>query len=698
MALFDILGAALTLVSLALLGLAGYLLALRLLGDRARDPLALAVGWLLLSTALGVGVGLALGSVGLLRIELGLAFLALLSIGLLHFPQKLSPEEVREPFTLLARRLWARAAEHPALSILALHAVGSEALRGLLRPPLSWDALMYHMLLAATWLQEKALAPVFGYHPTSYYGYAPANGSVWVWWWIAPSHSELYANLAFLPQWVLLGLAAGAVARALGAVRHWPFASFLVVTVPLIVRFSATPYVDILTASCFLAAVAFGIDWLRRPGWANAVLVGLGLGVAAGAKVIGAIYGAAFAGALVVLALGLKDWRRRPAQIAVAVALCSFLGGFFYLRNMARGVHPLAVLCESAPRKEDPDISLPRNNSVADLPEEMFGSGQLLDAFLGITRPQSLEMGIGPQVFVVGLVLLLLPFGLGRERWREALLLSSQVAAELAFWSLVPFAAKNHIFANTRYLLVAFGIAFAAGIAMAERRGIRDRWLAALALVLTAQNLLQLHAEMPRQVRLAMAVADVLLVVLALSETARRRAARHWRLIAAVAALAAVLAAPALGRFRAKDRGRAFGLEFTAHQTSTRLFASGWEWLDHYGGDGTVDAVMAPGSYFTYPAMGQYFERKVLYVNFNRQDLREAAHYPNCEPRVDADPDAWLANLDKAGVRWLLLNRYTPFPFALEDQWAASRPDLFALRYADENNRIYEYLRARDRT
>lgn len=695
--MIDIVGAVFTLFTWALLGLAGYLLALRLLRERAvADPLALAVSWLLASTGLGVGIGLALGAVGLLRIELGLAALALLLILLLHFPQKLTAEEVREPLALLVRRFRARLAEHPALSLLALHAVGAEALRGLLRPPLSWDAVMYHMLLAGTWLQDKNLVPVYGFHPTSYYGYAPANGSIWMWWFLAPSHGELYANLAYLPQYLLLGLATGALARALGAVRHWPLAAFLALTVPVVVRFSATPYVDIFASAAFLAAVVFGFLWLRRPGWGDALLIGCGLGIAAGAKVIGVIYGASFAGVLVLLGLALGRWPRRLAQGVAAVALCTFLGGFFYVRNMALGVHPLAVNCESLPRKENPHITLPRHNSAGDLPQAMFGDGQLLDAFLGVTRPQSLEMGLGPMTFLAGLVLLALPFALGKAFWREELILSSQVAVELGFWWLVPFAAQHHVFANTRYLLPVFGIAYAAGIAMAERRAMRDVWLSALVIALSVQSLIQLHNEMPRQVRVAMGVADVLLLLLALSQRARAFTVRHGRALAGAAVALTVLAAPALGRFRFEDRGRAFSQEFTAHATSTRLFASGWAWLDRFGGDGTVDAVMSPALYFTYPAMGQYFERKVIYVNFNRQDLREAAHYPGCEPRVDPDPDAWLANLNKANVRWLLVNRYDKFPYPIEDQWAAARPDLFALRFQDgeDLNRVYEVLPA----
>ena len=59
-------------------------------------------------------------------------------------------------------------------------------------------------------------------HPTYFYGFEPSNGSVWLWWWMAPSHSELYVNLAFFPQTLLLALAAGGIARELGARRHWP--------------------------------------------------------------------------------------------------------------------------------------------------------------------------------------------------------------------------------------------------------------------------------------------------------------------------------------------------------------------------------------------------------------------------------------------------------------------------------------------
>src|SRR6188768_2503830 len=206
MFLVDLLGAGLTLLTLLFLFLSGYLLARMLLGRRAgEDPLAFAIAALLLTTAEAVLLGLFLGALGLLRIDLALVLL----IGITLVPllrARRTGEDLLGPARLLGRRAWSRVVEHPILWLMAAHSVFAEGLRGLFRPPLSWDSLMYHLLITATWLQEQRIAPVFGMHPTYFYGYQPSNGSVWLWWWMAPSHSELYANLAFFPQTALLAL------------------------------------------------------------------------------------------------------------------------------------------------------------------------------------------------------------------------------------------------------------------------------------------------------------------------------------------------------------------------------------------------------------------------------------------------------------------------------------------------------------
>jgi len=735
-------GLALTLLTLTLLAVGGYLLALRALGEEARrDPLALAVATLLAATAEALAIGLALGICGALRIEVALAAQTLLIalLGRIRPFRRAGPAptpapDLWEPARHLARRAWDRLRAHPALSLLTAHAVGSEALRGLLRPPLSFDSLMYHLLLSAAWLQRQDLAPVLGPFPINNYGYVPANGSIWFWWWLAPSHSELYVNLAALAHWALLGLAVGGIARQLGARRHWPLASFVVLLTPVVVRFAATQYVDNFVAATLLAGGFFALRWMERPRLADAALAGAGCGLACGTKLLGLPYAAALAAAVILLTRDKQPggWaRRRLPQLAVALLAAAALGSFFYLRNVALGAGPLALACEgreptaaaltrtagqtapppataaapgsvarpaappqAAPARPPLLPVLPRRDSVADQ-WSIIGRHQLIDVFLGITRPQSVELGVGPQTLVLLLAFLALPFGVAADRRRAALVAASQIVFELLFWLVVPYAANLAVFANVRYLVPAVGLAAAGGVAMAEHRGMSDLWLRGIALALACQGLLQLHAEMPQGVRVAIAAVDLAAVGLGISPGLRGAVRRHAGALATAALALALLGAPQLARFRARDRQRALTSEWTAHSTSAHLFAGAWGWLDAHGGDGTVDVVGSPATYFVYPAMGPFLERQAIYVNINRANYRNAARYPGCNPRVDPSAQAWLDNLAAAHVRWVLLCRYLEYDYPLEGRWAAANPGRFAMRYEDPASVIFEVLPSR---
>ena len=79
----------------------------------------------------------------------------------------------------------------------------------------------------------------------------------------------------------------------------------------------------------------------------------------------------------------------------------------------------------------------------------------------------------------------------------------------------------------------------------------------------------------------------------------------------------------------------------------------------------------------------------------NRRDSRRVTDYPGCDPRVDAEPQAWLENLLKDGVRWVYLHRFPQIDFPMEADWIANRPDLFALRYRNNTNLIVEFLPGR---
>src|SRR5687768_11090762 len=392
----DLLGALLTLLALGLLVLGGFAAALLVLGQRARaDRLGLLLATLLLITAQTVVVATVLGAAGLLRLPLALGVHGALAGGLVLGAWR------RGGLALPARELAAAVASvvrrHPFLALVALHAGAAEALRGVLRPPLSWDSLMQHLWLAATWLQRGDLMPPSGAAPFNYFGYIPANGALWTWWWMAPSHGELWVNLSALPHWLLLGAAAGGVARRLGAERLWPLASFLVLLTPVVVRFATTQYVDLLVAGALLAGAYFALGWVRVPQGRLLALAAVGCGLAAGTKVLALAYVASLAGAVVLVAAG--PWRRRAPQLLLAIALALALGGFFYARNAVLGVGPLATRCysQASGLSTEAPWRLPRRDSV--LAGGAGSARDVAEAFLGrADQPRLLELGVGPQV------------------------------------------------------------------------------------------------------------------------------------------------------------------------------------------------------------------------------------------------------------------------------------------------------------
>ncbi|HEV3457367.1 MAG TPA: hypothetical protein VHG32_12470 [Thermoanaerobaculia bacterium] len=692
----DAWGAAATVHTVGLVLVAGVQLAQLLLGRERcrRDALGFAVAALVAATAQAVLVAIVLGASGTLWFGVALPLEALLVAALTVLerrrarraaPAAATAAAAPPPLRLLAARFVERLREHPFLAVIAADAIGSEALRGLLRPPLSWDSLSYHLFLAATWLQDHALSIVFNMFPTLY-GYFPANGSLWLWWWMAPSHSELYVNLAFLPQCLLLGLATGGVARELGARRSWPLAAYLVLLCPPVVRFAATQYVDIFLAAMLVAAAYFGLLWMRAPGGdaAAAAVGGLALGVAAGTKIQGPVLAAALAVALAAGASG--AWKIRRRQAALALLLAALLGSYFYLRNLAAGAGALARTCN--------DLGFPgpafRNASVLANLLPKLKDGSLLDELLGFTaQPVALELGIGPQVVLLAAAFAL-PWLAPAGRRRPLLVLWSQILIQVVLVLIVPIGALA-----PRFAITALGLGFAGLLAVAEERGRSVPALLVLGAALLGQDLLMLHATMPRGVRVLVALADGVAAALALSPGLRARARRHLATLAAAAVAALCLAAPWLGSFRAADRTRALGTEYTANETQAMYFARAWGWLDANGDRGTVAVASNPANFFVYPAMGMRFERRALYVNVNRRDVRRAVAYERCDPRTEQDPDAWPANLEKLEVRWVLLMHFWGQPPPVEAAWAAARPDRFALRYADSSAQIYELLPGR---
>jgi hypothetical protein len=696
--LADVAGAVLTAGALLSLGAGGYLLALTLEGRGSRaDSLSLAIAALLCATAEGVLWAVLLGVLGVLRIELALGAQTLLAL-VLWLRLRRASHDVWLPARTLLREVgvWARA--HPAPVLIAVAAASPELIRALLRPPLSWDSLEYHLLLAASWLRSHELGPVLAPYRTNFQSLYPANGSLWLWWWLAPSHSELYVNWAFVPQWLLLAFATGGVARELGAARSWPLASVVVALLPVILRFATTQYVDIFLAAAWLSALFYLLRWLREPDPRSAYLAGLGLGLVAGSKLHGIPYAAALGVSAVLFAR--SRWRERLPQLALGLAASLVVGSYFYLRNLWIGVgllfpstSPLGfarILCDhtlSNPVGMGPFAEYTLLARWGD----GISAGDVVDAFLGTAFSWSQEMGVGPLFLPLVFAALVFPVLAARER-RATWLCASQLVFLAVFWVAVPTTEINNLYANVRYLDAALAIAVAFAFALLETRGLPERWIEAISVAASAQTVLFIETPASFSVRLGVSLVLLVVLVHLLSPRARDLARRHARRLAvAAAAFALAIGAPSLAHFRERDRYRAFTEEYTVHRTPVSRYAEAWSWLDQHAGAEPVAAVTEVRNWL-FPPMGMRLQRDVRYVNYNAANLDSVTGYPNCNPRVDPDPAAWIANLRRQGIRWVLTSRDDRRrPFPVETRWATERPELFELRYSDDTSRIFAF-------
>jgi len=262
-----------------------YLLSRRLLpGATASVRACGAVGiayWLLVAVFSG------LVSLGLFRLEFAIplwgvgAAVAHRALGAGEAWQQARADAARLRQVLAAAwRSWLR---WPLLG-LAVVAV-PPILRSLVAPPLAWDALTYHLVKAARWVQTGGWAPSAGPDAWGYYNYYPHGGDI-IWAWaMLVDHGDAFLGPTALLVWLSLQLGAYGSARALGANTERSLAVALAIgTTPVIFRFLTALLVDDTVVAVLLLALPLArrIAESARP--ADSILLLCAVGVATSIK------------------------------------------------------------------------------------------------------------------------------------------------------------------------------------------------------------------------------------------------------------------------------------------------------------------------------------------------------------------------------------------------------------------------------
>jgi hypothetical protein len=312
---------------------------------------------------------------------------------------------------------------------------------GLLFPPFSGDALMYHLPIAASFVEQGNLQPpgLSGFWKSSLWAYYPANGSLLLAWFLMTGGDRL-VDLVQLPFVLFFSGALFALCRHLRLSRKdavW--AVLLFVSIPLVISQAKTSLNDVVLAFFVLTTVFWLVSFSMKRPWQFALLAGLPAGMLLGMKPNGPVHVGLIAGIGVAFVLLQKEapWPARfkgtTACLVVSTACLLVFGGFWYGRNWLQvgdPTYPLGLV-------DTEGFGLGRlfRNSVASL---LTDQGNL--PTVRGTGYYNYTVGAGIQVVAFIFPGLLLGFGRAvyEKKWHAAMLAGISMVGFFFWWMIAP--------------------------------------------------------------------------------------------------------------------------------------------------------------------------------------------------------------------------------------------------------------------
>jgi len=369
--------------------------------------------------------------------------------------------------------------------------VGARLLRGLVLPPMGWDALVYHLFKAGRWVQMGTHVFQQAPLPWGHYEYMPAGGSCyWAWALLASRDGAMLAPAAGL-VWASIVLAGYAAARRFGASQGTALACGAVIgTTPAVVSAMTASYVDnTALAACTLALVFAGgaRDGAARSEPGETLLLGIALGLGAATKTT-LLPVLVLAGVLVAIRLALS---KTPPRVRLAALFCFAAPALVVLVveygrafwDHGNPVYPFALSFagfQIAPAA----VGAPVGADLAPYLSDYSWTEPLRWIFLPLRWPRSDFAGLGPGGIAALALGLVGTLRIARDRERRWLLaLPLIVMAAVAAGASSPEAvALRTLFASvfSRHLMPAYAAILVAAAGVPARRA-WPVWLVVLA-------------------------------------------------------------------------------------------------------------------------------------------------------------------------------------------------------------------------
>ena len=610
------------------------------------------------------------------------------------------------------------------------------ALRGSISPPLGWDALTYHLLKAARFVQAGGPSAELAPDAWRYYEYYPPTGDALWAWAMLPLRSDALLSLTGWAFWIAALLGIWACARELGATRQAAaLAAAAVGALPSALSYLSSAYVDVMVLAFFALGALFVVRLATDSGHQRlreAPLAAGALGLMVGVKLTAAPF--FLLGAAVVLwrlvgpadANGIRSSPRARALILAATVVAATAGAPGYLRAWSeRGspVWPFTLkVAGNTLFQGDPGMQQLAEGEMLSAHYRLAGRAEFWRLFTWKRTSEGAFVNPGPGAMViVGLALLALP-GLLRRR-------SSRVAAIfLGACGLAMLAAalsKNmELFRTTikaatfgRYLLPAFAAAAILGAAcsavparpssrLRRRLGEIGLGLAAVCGLVLAWPRGWQAVEYPALLGGLAAFATLAIALFTMTQAIRSTDRRRTML----GIIAILVASLGVYQIHALGQEYRYPLWQAAAKTQQPLFhmhrlhpvyASAWSiWQGLDDPESPHRIAVTAGwdrlghNWYRYPLLGSRFQNKVFYLPITADGSIIDYRLSKEVQRLSSLPH-WLARLVQTEIDTVvsLSPRWT-----VEDQWMNARPDLFTPVLGDDRGFHVAYRFDRDLT
>ena len=202
----------------------------------------------------------------------------------------------------------------------------------ILMPDLGWDALMYHLFIPASWIQNGSIyvPEASPYGNLKYWMYYPSNAELMYAFSLLLTGDDIIVELNQLLHAIFISLTIYAFLRNFGVKRSFAIFSFpIVFSIPVVFLQSITSYNDLIFSAYLLYSFYILYNAVKEPNKkAYYVLLGISLGLFLGIKYTSPGF------TIIILLITLITGRPLSKKYLLISSLIGILlGGYWYFRN-----------------------------------------------------------------------------------------------------------------------------------------------------------------------------------------------------------------------------------------------------------------------------------------------------------------------------------------------------------------------------